>query len=649
MIALVGILAALVMQDTTGLSPRARALVDRVSAPPAGEVAVGIRFSDDTVWLGEQIDLVTTAWFPRELRDRLRRQPTLRTPAVAGLWNAPSQSSPLLADTRRVNGLVYDLFVSHQTLFPLSSGDVVAPPAVLTYAVPASGSFFAPENRHVLESEPARVHVRPIPASLAARLGAGPTARGLRLHWQMPNRSIRAGAPVTVELVISGTGNVTLWPTPEIAWSPDTRVYAEPTQERISRPAGIIAGEKRFRFTLVVDSAGVLTLPEVRYPYFDPLLIQVRVATAAAEGVAVLPPAVAANRTRIAALGTLDRPIASLLVRQWWPLLVLLALLPLASLIRRRRPRLAPPPRQLAPEAQLRWLATSGGNTGAGAVSLALRRRGINRDDAEAAEAWLVAMDRHRWGPGASAPADSEVVARVIRRLHRGRWPRWLPLVVLALAAGCAAASDAEWADALSRFGDGDGAGAARVFESVATRHPASANAWYNLGAARWLDGDDVGSVAAWLRTSRLAPRHVSAQKAIAAVETMPHDLRVHSPTLPISRDEFVLLSLVAWWVTVLCWRRRRTVAVVAGAIVVLAAGTAILRSVEEQRPRGLLRDGAVLRVSPIGAAEVLAEVPTWSVATVEARSSGWLRVALENGQRGWLPATALAPLAPLD
>src|SRR5690606_32068094 len=193
-IAAFGLLALLSLQDTVpGLSPRARAMLDRFVAPRGGEVSVGIRFSDDTVWIGEQLELVTAAWFPRDLRDRLRRQPTLRTPSLSGLWSAPNQNTPILAETRRVNGRVYDLFISHQTLFPLGAGTIEAPPAVLTYAVPASTSFFAPEDRTTLESRVARLHIRPIPASLAARLGAGPTARNIRLQWRLPNQRIVAG------------------------------------------------------------------------------------------------------------------------------------------------------------------------------------------------------------------------------------------------------------------------------------------------------------------------------------------------------------------------------------------------------------------------------------------------------------------------
>lgn len=649
MIAALGLLAILSFQDTaSGLSPRARAMLNRFTPPSAGQVSVGIRFSADTVWIGEQLELVTAAWFPRDLRDRLRRQPTLRTPALSGLWTAPNQTNPMLAETRRVNGRVYDLFISHQTLFALAAGPIEAPPAVLTYAVPASSSFFAPEDRTTLESRAARLYIRPIPASLAAQLGPGPTARGMRLQWRLPNQRLVAGTPVTVDLVVSGQGNVTLWPAPEILWSPTVRVYSEPTEERIIRPAGMVGGEKRFRYTLVVDSTGVLTLPRVRYPYFDPDLVQVRVAMANGVGVAVLPPGSVVNRAPVAASRSFSTPIVSRVVRDFWPALVLVALLPLVVAWRtRRRPAPTLPLRALSLEEELRRLVGQSADAAPGRVSQALRRRGVTRLDAEQVEHWLSEMDRHRWGPAASPPPDDGVVAQVVGRLRR-RWPSRLgwPLVMLLLAAS---PMSAQWDEALSRLADGDGSGAARLFEEVAGSHPAAPSAWFNLGAARWAAGDDVGSVAAWIQGSRVAPRDRRFQEALEGVEAMPRELHSLAPTLPLSRDEFVVLALISWLVAAPCWRRRRTVALASGSVMLLALGAAVLRHHTESLDQALIRPGATLRVSPVPTAPTLEPADAWSVAVVQRQERDWLLVALGNGRRGWLPASQVAPLARLD
>jgi hypothetical protein len=54
--------------------------------PPApGQAAVDLIVSADSVTVGEQVDVVTTAWFPRDLRLQLRRPPTLQPPVIDGV------------------------------------------------------------------------------------------------------------------------------------------------------------------------------------------------------------------------------------------------------------------------------------------------------------------------------------------------------------------------------------------------------------------------------------------------------------------------------------------------------------------------------------------------------------------------------------
>jgi hypothetical protein len=213
----------------------------------------------------------------------------------------------------------------------------------------------------------------------------------------------------------------------------------------------------------------------------------------------------------------------------------------------------------------------------------------------------------------------------------------------------CTAPLQGQWSEALSRFADGDGAGAARLFEDVAATHPAAPAVWYNIGAARWAAGDDVGSVAAWLHGTRIAPRDRRFHDALGQVTVMPRELRSLTPIMPLSRDEFVLVGLMAWLGAAALWRRRRTAALLSGSVMILALGTAILRTHAEWQDQALIRPGAVLRVSPVPTAPTLETADPWSVAVVERQAGAWLLVALENGRRGWLPATQVATLAPLD
>lgn len=650
MIGALALFATLVAQDTgTGLSPRVRAMLDEFHPPRNGEVALDTRFNVPEAYVGEQVELVTAAWFPRDLRERLRRQPTLRAPTLSGLWSASGTGTPSLVDTRRIDGRLYDLFIAHQILFPLGPGAIEAPSAVLTYAVPSSVSFFAPEDRKSLASRPVSIRILPIPASLTGRLGNGPTARGLRMSWRVGNQAIAAGTPVDVELVVSGTGNVTLWPTPDVSWPVGGRVYGEPTRETVRRAAGMIGGEKRFRFTLVPDSAGVVTLPEVRYPYFDPDVVDVRVATAPALPLVVQPRTARPTRSELPLVAAQRVPLATVIVNRTAPLLWLLAAAPLLLLAWRGRTRRSPPvmAAPLDPVEQLRRVAGRGLMRDPMELERVLRHKGVTAADARAVREWLTARSRHRWARQSPAPADEPALSRVLALLSR-RGPEMLLLAVLLLPAPRLGAQ----ADtAAMRYRAGDAAGAARLFAEAAARTPDRPDAWFNLGLARQGAGDPVGAAAAWLRGLELAPRDGSLRQAFHATPQMPTAVRRLAPLLPVSRDEFILIGLVAWLLAAWAWaRQRRRLAGGAAVVMALAVVAVVVRVRTYSDLRVLVRAAIPLTVSPTPTAPTVATAPVWSLARIVTRRGDWVLIQLDAGdERGWTPVDRVAPLAALD
>ncbi|MEP6591058.1 MAG: hypothetical protein ABJC19_07730 [Gemmatimonadota bacterium] len=648
MIAL-ALLLSLVAQDTTGLPPRARAMLNRFPTPRTGEVSIATRFSTDTAWIGEQVELLTAAWFPRELRNRLRHTPNLLPPALSGLWSVQAQANMSMAATRTVGGQLYDLFVAHQTLFPLGGGKITVPPAVLTYSVPASQSFFAPEQRKTLSSRPATLVIRPIPARFAGALGSGPTAGRIAVSWHGIGAPIHSGTPALIEVVLTGQGNIALWPTPELHWPPGMRVYPDRTEERAYDMGGLRGGEKRFRFTVVADSEGVLSLPRVRYPYFDPQAAAVRVAAAEPVALVVLPGAGGAALRRVLPIAHRDDfPVASQVVEQSWPLLLLLALFPPAWwLVRRRqRPARVAPVSTPRPEQELQRLLGNRGDSSPESVVIALRRRGVPRDEAEGVRAWLAAASRRRYGPpGSEVTPPPAPLARVLQRLRRA--VRFTPLLVLLHVGGLRAQSPG---DGFREYNDGNYHAAAVAFERAVGAAPLSVGLWRNLATARWLEGDDVGAAAAWIHALELAPRDPVTREEWHGAGGIPAEVRDLAPTVPLSRAELVLIALAAWllmWLA-LAWRSRR-VAVLFGTVALLGAAGGVLRWRAESAQRVLLRNDATLRVSPHPVAPSLGTGTPWSVAHVDQMRAGWLLVTTDGGRRGWIASSAVAPLGPLD
>src|SRR6185503_13181935 len=104
------------------------------STPPptsrrADRVALTVMVPSDTVFAGQQVDLVAAAWIPRELRERMRRPPVLTLVTPEGVWAYPTTTSNGVAMSRLVGGKWLDLFVAHQVVFPLARGKLIIPPA----------------------------------------------------------------------------------------------------------------------------------------------------------------------------------------------------------------------------------------------------------------------------------------------------------------------------------------------------------------------------------------------------------------------------------------------------------------------------------------------------------------------------------------
>ena len=64
----------------TTLTPRLRHLLERAAPPSGGQPGIDLLVSSDTARVGEQVDVVTFAWFPRDLRLQLRRPPRSNRP-----------------------------------------------------------------------------------------------------------------------------------------------------------------------------------------------------------------------------------------------------------------------------------------------------------------------------------------------------------------------------------------------------------------------------------------------------------------------------------------------------------------------------------------------------------------------------------------
>jgi cytochrome c-type biogenesis protein CcmH/NrfG len=650
----------------TTLNPRLHSLLQRTPPPPRGKAAVALVVSADTVRVGEQVDVVTAAWFPRDLRLQLRRPPTLQPPVIDGVWSFPQAAPPGIAVTRNMGGIAYDLFVAHQVVFPLVAGTIAIPRAMLKYSTPLALQFFSQEERFALTSLPETLAVRALPAEGRPADFSGAVGSGLRVQRRVTPAAAQAGEGIAVELEVSGIGNTALWPPPEIRWPKATRAYVDRVDEQVSVTDGRLGGVKTFRYLVVPDSAGPLTLPAVNYSYYD---LASRGYRSTRVDVASLPVARSRESAASAALPppllparspALTRRIVQLVPDWAWAVVLLLP--PLLVLTRGWRPHRRR--RQVAPaedglrgaeeqlDALVRGLVPDLDHRSRTGLAAAVRAAGA---DTETASRLAVAREQllaRRYGPGGFSEEDAALLAEVrelVNRLGgslRGWQGRGLMAGALAMVIAGKLAAQAPTPERL--YETGSLRAAVEGFDRRAGLEPAVAAHWYGLGAAYYRLGFKGHASAAWLRALRLEPRDPTIRRALRL--TPPPDASsarwTWSP--PVTSEELLLAGALAWilgwtgWVLRPRVRHRWLVLLVFGSGAVL--GGFALRG-WYRMPLGIVLDATTLRISPHGRATELGPLDSGGAVRILRRDRGWVLVRAPGSREGWVASDAIAAI----
>jgi hypothetical protein len=670
---------------TVSLSPLARSLLESAPAPVSrrtDRVALTMLVPSDTVYMGQQVDLIAAAWIPRELRERMRRPPVLTLNTPEGVWAYPAAASSGVALSRQVSGHWMDLFIAHQVVFPLASGRLIVPPASVEYALPVTFSFFSREESYTLRSDSIAIAVLPLPPAPTPP-GTEVVGQDLTLDLHVDPATTRVGEPVEAAVTINGVGNVALWPEPALKWPSGFRVYPAQTEVRTVSEGGRIAGGKTYRFLAVPDSAGNFVLPEVRYPYFDGNTGKYEVATTLPRGIAVaagtepraaraLPPLMPRQGER-----DLDRLSRETGLRGW---LAVLLVPPVVAWLARRRwrgKRATPATFRAAPQLSrlgqlehefLAMLAShvpdAFARDGDG-LAQALRAAGVDSAVADHVKRLRDRLRAARYGPrglgdAAELAAEIEQVLRVLggggegAAGWRGRRPRSLVasclLMVLVGVGARLGTPQAQAPTPEALYEAGALRAAADSFAARAAADPLTAAHWYNLGATLYRAGADGKATAAWTRAARLAPRDLT----IARVRNLlPPPDPVTERLLQVgwgTPTEWGIAAAVGWvalWLTVAIGAHRRRLLLIAfGAI---ALGAAVFGGVEmwrrEQPVAVVIVDGAPVRNAPYGGASAAATIPAGGALLVGRSYGPWREVRRSDGVHGWVLESEIAKL----
>ena len=295
---------------------------------PEDAVAVRHRVDTRTAYVGQQVTYEFIFYQAEQLAGYVNYREA-ETPGFV----AEALPNPPPAD-EELNGRTYRTQRRAKALFATAPGKHTIGRAVVTVTV---DPFAGPQE---LAADPITVNVLPLPEASQPAGFTGAVGR-FRVALSADQTQVRAGETVSVQVQVSGSGNVKSLGAPKLTLPPSARLYEAGENRRVEPGGGgdgdKIGGTAVFSYLVLPRETGTLRLGPVRLPYFDPSSRTYRTAESNSLSVTVSPGVVSAVEGPAAGDGL--RPIRSSLGRRlappapfqaWFWIGLALPLLPLA-------------------------------------------------------------------------------------------------------------------------------------------------------------------------------------------------------------------------------------------------------------------------------------------------------------------------------
>jgi hypothetical protein len=188
-------------------------------------------------------------------------------PKLEGFWSEDVESPTQLSGEQRViNGIPYRAYLlRRRALFPVKSGTltITAAEADIT-----TGFLFAGHRVHRV-SNVLKVKVKPLPPGAPPGM-ANANVGDWHLSVDVSPTRVELGQPVTVKVILEGSGNVKNVTPPKLTVPSSLKVYDPTTTDKLSPSKNRIQGKRVQEYLVMPQRTGTFTLPALEFPYFEP-------------------------------------------------------------------------------------------------------------------------------------------------------------------------------------------------------------------------------------------------------------------------------------------------------------------------------------------------------------------------------------------
>ncbi len=239
------------------------------------DLLLRLELSKRQVYKGEPICAILKLYTRRPIAG----SESSKMPVFNGFWSQQIEveQGPF---RETLNGKVYDAYnIAEYLLYPQQGGTLTIKPAEMTVVaqVPIKSNrsydpFFGGGHeiynvRRALKTPEVKVQVKEFPAGAPASF-AGAVGRYTMSH-KLSSSEVTANSAVTLQLTISGTGNLNFISAPTLSLPTSFELYDVKSEENIENRASGSIGYRRFDYPFIVRAEGDYEIAPVEFTYFD--------------------------------------------------------------------------------------------------------------------------------------------------------------------------------------------------------------------------------------------------------------------------------------------------------------------------------------------------------------------------------------------
>lgn len=236
------------------------------------DVFINVTLNKNKVYVNEPIIMS----FRLYTRIGFLQQPQYKPPTTSGFW---VEDLPPQRNFKEItNDKEYMVTEIKTALFPLSPGEWTIGKAYVNCVIDDFSSddfsdnffkgIFSRGKNITLESKPVNISVLSLPLHKPSDFSGAVGVFNIKA--EVDKKELKTNDPVTLTITISGSGNIKSVTEPVVSVSENEfKKYETVSSLNISKDNYEVSGSKVFKTVLVPKKAGKLTIPSVKYSFFD--------------------------------------------------------------------------------------------------------------------------------------------------------------------------------------------------------------------------------------------------------------------------------------------------------------------------------------------------------------------------------------------